>query len=96
MTVYVDALVEWGWKMRGRTVASCHMFTDSEDIEELHAFAKAIGMKREWFQPHKIAPHYDLVKSRRDAAVVLGAREVDRKTASGIWRARRVLVGGKP
>lgn len=96
MAIYVDALVDWGWKMRGRLVASCHMFTDSADIEELHAFAARLGMKREWFQPHAIAPHYDLVKSRRDLAVQLGAQEVDRKRASGIWRARRALVGGKP
>lgn len=96
MTIYVDALVDWGWKMRGRLVASCHMFTDSADIEELHFFAARLGMKREWFQPHAIAPHYDLVKSRRDLAMELGAIEVDRKRASSIWRARRALVGGKP
>ena len=65
MTIYVDALEEWGWRMRGRTVASCHMFTNSADIEELHAFAAQLGMKRTWFQPHAVAPHYDLVKSRR-------------------------------
>ena len=96
MTIYVDALVDWGWKMRGRLVASCHMFTDSADIEELHFFAARLGMKREWFQPNAIAPHYDLVKSRRDLAMELGAIEVDRKRASSIWRARRALVGGKP
>ena len=96
MAIYVDAPVNWGWKMRGGLVASCHMFTDSADIEGLHAFTARLGMKREWFQPHAIAPHYDLVKSRRDLAVELGAQEVDRKRSSSIWRARRALVGGKP
>ncbi len=93
MAIYVDALEEWGWKMRGRAVASCHMFTDSADIEELHAFAAQLGMKRSWFQPHAVAPHYDLVRSRRDHAVSLGAIEVGRRQASSIWRARRELVG---
>jgi hypothetical protein len=92
MTVYVDGLEAWGWKMRGRTVPSCHMFTDSRDLEELHAFAARLGMKRAWFQPHKVAPHYDLTRSRRDMAVSLGAVQVGRRDASRIWRERRALV----
>lgn len=95
MTIYIDALVDWGWKMRGHVVASCHMFTDNADIEELHAFALRMGMKRQWFQPHAIAPHYDLTRSRRELALELGALEIDRKRASAIWRARRALVGIK-
>lgn len=90
MAIYVDALASWGWKMRGREVRSCHMFTDSLDLEELHAFAERIGMLRAWFQPHnRVAPHYDLTSSRRAVAVQLGAIEVGRREASGIWRARR-------
>lgn len=92
MTIYVDELEDWGWKMRGRIVQSCHMFTDALDLEELHLFAVRIGMRRDWFQPHKVAPHYDLVKSRRDLAVTLGAVEVGRRDASRIWKARRELV----
>lgn len=92
MTIYVDALNSWGWKMRGHVVQSCHMFTDSLDLEELHLFAEKIGLKREWFQPHKVAPHYDLVPARRARAVSLGAQEVGRKEASAIWRARRDAV----
>lgn len=90
MTIYVDRLENYGWKMRGRLVSSCHMFTDALDLDELHAFAARIGMKRAWFQPHRIAPHYDLVESRRIAAIALGAVEInDRKEASRIWRERR-------
>lgn len=96
MTVFVDSLAEWGWKMRGRTVPSCHMFTDSADVEELHAFAVRIGMRREWFQPHRVAPHYDLTESRRDLALVLGAVSVERREASLIWRARRELLARVP
>ena len=95
MAIYVDALVDWGWKMRGRQVASCHMFTDNANLEELHAFAACLGMKREWFQTHAIAPHYDLVKSRRELAVQLGAIEVNRRQASSLWRARRYLLAAQ-
>ncbi len=89
MTIYVDELMNWGWRMRGRTVASCHLFTDSVDLEELHAFAERLGMKRAWFQPHRIAPHYDLTKSRRDAAITFGAIALRRREASLVWQVRR-------
>lgn len=92
MAIYVDALENWGWKMWGRTVPSCHMFTDGSDIEELHRFAERIGMRRAWFQPHRIAPHYDLTPSRRAMAIKLGAIEVGRREASAIWKARRDLL----
>lgn len=91
MTVYVDPLGAWGWRLRGRVTESCHLFTDG-DIEELHAFAGRVGMKRAWFQPHRLAPHYDLTPARRAAAVKLGAVEVDRHAAVAIWRARRAQL----
>lgn len=89
MTIYVDPLAGWGWKMRGREIQSCHMFTDALDLEELHAFAEQIGLRRIWFQPHRVAPHYDLTPGRRLQALQLGAVETNRRTASAIWRARR-------
>lgn len=92
MSIYVDRLENWGWRLRGHTVASCHLFCDAVDLEELHAFALRIGMRRQWFQPHRIAPHYDLTESRRIMAVSLGAIELDRKGASAVWRARRAAV----
>jgi hypothetical protein len=51
--------------------AWCHMVSDTS-MTELHAFAAQIGMKRAWFQ----GDHYDLVASRRAAAVRMGAAEV--------------------
>lgn len=93
MAIYVDRLESWGWKMRGRVVQSCHMFCDSADLKELHAFAERIGMKRAWFQDHRVAPHYDLTPARRARAVALGAIEVDRRRASEIWRLARTARG---
>lgn len=92
MTIYVDKLEEWGWRLRGRTTPSCHMFTDTLDLEELHDLAARIGMKREWFQLSRQAPHYDLTPSRRAKAVALGAVELGRRESVAIWRARRQLV----
>lgn len=73
MSVYVDPIrrVEYGrWKY------ACHMIADT--LEELHAMAQAIGMKREWYQS-KSFPHYDLLRFRREAAVSEGAVELDRR-----------------
>lgn len=73
--IYVDMLINYGWKLG----PSCHLLADTE--EELHEFAKSIGMKREWFQSGETTsmPHYDLTASRRKAAVMRGAIEIDRK-----------------
>ena len=42
-------------------------------LDELHALARAIGMKRAWFQSHPLMPHYDLTPARREAALAAGA-----------------------
>jgi hypothetical protein len=92
MTVYVDELLNFGWKLRGREVASCHLFTDQVDLSELHDLAERIGMQRAWFQVSRTAPHYDRTAARRRAAIDAGAVAVDRRQASTIWRARREAV----
>ncbi len=95
MTVYVDELAHYGWKLRGHRTANCHMFTDAADLGELHAIARKIGMRREWFQNHHRAPHYDLTPQRRSAAIDAGAVPVGRRQAARIWQARRNLIAGK-
>lgn len=70
------------------------MFTDEIDLQQLHQMASNIGMKRAWFQEHRIAPHYDLTPRRRAVAISLGAIEVDRRTASIIWAIRREAMTG--
>jgi hypothetical protein len=62
------------------------MFCDG-DLEELHAFAARIGLKRAWFQNHARCAHYDLTPGRREAAVGKGAVEVSPREAVEIWSA---------
>jgi len=71
VSVYVDKLANHGWRLG----PSCHMIADT--LDELHAMAQRIGLKREWFQP-KSTPHYDLTASRRARAVTAGAIECGR------------------
>lgn len=80
--VYVDAPI-WPY---GRMVM-CHMFADTES--ELHAMADRIGVRRRWFQRHRLLPHYDVCKSKRSLAVAAGAVEVDRRFVAKRIRERR-------
>lgn len=51
-----------------------HLIADS--LEELHAFALSIGLKRCWFQNHR-HKHYDLTTRRKVlAAIEAGAWSV--------------------
>lgn len=69
----VDELKVWpGPKPACFNAGSCHLTTDGP-IEELHAFAAKLGMRRSWFQQHPSAPHYDLTASKREKALQLGA-----------------------
>jgi uncharacterized protein DUF4031 len=81
MPVYVDAAIY----PFGRMIM-CHMLADS--LEELHAMADKIGIQRKWFQD-KGVPHYDICKSKRAAAIVNGAVEIDRNQVAAMimsWR----------
>lgn len=71
MTVYVDELRRYA-PGGGNTfrMGSSHLTADT--LEELHAFAERIGMRRAWFQDHRV-PHYDLTTSRHAAALRAGA-----------------------
>jgi hypothetical protein len=70
--IYVDDAV-WPY---GRMVM-CHMIADS--VDELHAFAGQLGLRRDWFQ-HKPGktPHYDICKTKRATAIELGAKPIGR------------------
>lgn len=85
MGVYVDRLTEYGGSATFRWKHSCHMYADT--LDELHSFAKRIGMKRAWFQDKASLPHYDLTAKRREAAVRLGAVEHCRHRMVNFMRA---------
>lgn len=69
MTAYVDdAAILWRSKLR------YHMSADS--LEELHAFAQAVGIKRCWFHQGSAYPHYDVTTEQRDQALQAGAKAV--------------------
>lgn len=73
MSVYVDYLMEWPRTKAWPYGEACHLMADT--LDELHAFAAAIGMRRAWFQgpPKHRFPHYDLTAKRRLVAVAAGA-----------------------
>lgn len=102
MTVYVDALVNYGLKGKSAKVqrvfaaGSCHLFTDSLDLTELHAMAARIGMRRAWFQTNGDLPHYDLNAVRRASAVTAGAVETDKYKTVECIRLHRAAKWGAP
>jgi hypothetical protein len=73
MSVYVDRLVDYGW----RHGPSCHLIADS--VDELIQFAEAMGMRKEWYQP-KSSPHFDLTAEGRAIAIDHGAIELDSRS----------------
>ena len=64
--VYVDEIHEYETNLPYKKW--CHMATDGP-LEELHAMAAKLGLRREWFQDKPHAPHYDLVPSKRILAL---------------------------
>jgi alkanesulfonate monooxygenase SsuD/methylene tetrahydromethanopterin reductase-like flavin-dependent oxidoreductase (luciferase family) len=81
VTIYVDTLTEWP----NANGLWCHMATDG-DLDELHAMADRVGLKRAWFQDHPRVPHYDLRPSKRRLAVAAGAVEVGPKELLAVCR----------
>jgi hypothetical protein len=82
MAVYVDSEhIEW----RGRTW--CHLVADS--LDELHAFAKRLGLETRWFQARGPYPHYDVTASMQRQALQMGALLADRRTVVECCRRMR-------
>lgn len=74
--IYVDNAFQYGdWK-RGRMDWSGGGHMLSNDLEELHAFARRIGLRRAWFQDHTF-PHYDLTRGRWQQALAEGATPIE-------------------
>ena len=86
--VMVDQIIVWPTARPPFDKGSCHLTTDG-DLEELHAFAERIGLRRSWFQEHSKMPHYDLTPSRRLRALREGAVFVEARQQAIRRRARR-------
>lgn len=69
MTVYIDQYPDWLGVPR-KWVGGGHLF--ASDLAELHAFARRLGLRREWFQGTGF-PHYDLTANKRRQAIERGA-----------------------
>lgn len=80
MSVYVDEIRTYTPEAirdaRARRLSRRWSHLSADTVEELHAFAARLGMRREWFQEHRLVPHYDLIPSRRALALKLGAEEI--------------------
>lgn len=96
--VYVDTLKKYekepaGYQGRRRVqVRWCHMIADS--VDELHAMADRLGLKRAWFQDHPRHPHYDLIPTKRAAAIKMGAMALSRRAMATLLVARSLLRCG--
>jgi hypothetical protein len=49
----------------------CHLWADSE--QELREFARGLGLRQSWFQPHHLLCHFDLTPNKREEALAAGA-----------------------
>lgn len=83
MSVYVDEMAVCLRNRNWPYDQACHLVADS--VEELHKFARRLGLKRSWFQ-NKSLPHYDLTTGMRFKAIRLGAVEIDRNKFVEIMR----------
>lgn len=90
LSVYIDnAFVVGDW---GRWSGGGHLQADT--LEELHAFADRMGLRREWFQSKPGRPendHYDLSKKGRERAIELGA--IDESREAGTRRRQAIRAG---
>ena len=72
--IYVDAIQHYP-QCQLRYKDWCHMATDAS-LEELHALAARLGLRRAWFQNKPTHPQYDLTPTKRAQTIRLGAQAV--------------------
>ena len=90
--IYVDEMMVCLRNKNWPYSRSCHLVADS--VEELHVFARRMGLKRSWFQSKSDLPHYDLTTGMRFMAIRLGAIEIDKKKFVEIMRKYRPMIAG--
>lgn len=89
--IYVDQIQEYpaeclADKPENLGIYWAHLWCDDGQLDDLHAFARKIGLKREWFQDRHDFPHYDVVAAKRRLAVLNGATPMQLKE----WLKRRI------
>ncbi|HKU52096.1 MAG TPA: DUF4031 domain-containing protein [Nitrospira sp.] len=103
MTVYVDdAAIKARVPYAGSEINGTWYHLIADTREELHAFARQLGLARSWFQEpkglngeaviknslHAQMWHYDITTSKRRKAIQMGAKPVTSAQMSEIIRAR--------
>lgn len=73
MAIYVDRA-----KVPFKGKQWCHLMADS--LEELHAFAKVVGIDSRLFHRSASYPHYDITLEMRILVIAYGAIDADRRT----------------
>ncbi len=80
MAVYIDdAVTLW----RGQRWA--HLMADT--LDELHAFAEALGIPRRAFQDKASGAHYDVPAPLREEAIAMGAVPISRHADRALVKA---------
>ena len=83
MSIYVDQE-----KNQYRHMIMSHMVADT--LDELHARAVRLGLKRSWFQVSRSGmPHYDICQTKREQAIRFGAVEINRRKMVELIRRNR-------
>lgn len=85
MSVYVDHA-----RIPYRGMLMSHMLADS--LDELHAMAEAIGLRRQWFQSKASHPHYDVCDAKRREAIKRGAVPASRRQIVDVMRRCRKVT----
>ncbi len=73
--VYVDQMNQY---IGTKTIAwkrSCHLYADT--LTELNNFATKLNLKKLWLKEENGRPYYDLVSSKREYAIELGAISIN-------------------
>jgi hypothetical protein len=74
--VYMDPLRGYP-QARHRATRWAHLMVAADrPLADLHAFARACGLKRSWFTAHPAHPHYDITAVQWERAHHLGATVV--------------------
>ena len=88
VTIYVDDLRVIA-TVGPYTARWSHLFTDADDLTELHEFARSIGLRHSWFQDKASGAHYDVTDRLRERAIRAGAQTISWRDIHTVWPNRR-------